>query len=173
MAGEATINGRQGVFFDSPMMRAMADRATIRSLSRCGAYVMTADKSSIRYTTKQAPAPAGQPPFARRSERFLRTTTNKKTGVEKTRAASPIKELIRFGYDPRSKSVVVGPEDFRNAATRGYKVPAALEEGATVTIRRRGKARRISIGRHPSVKPALKKVAPKFAGTFKGSIKRG
>lgn len=172
MAGEATIDGRRGVFFDSPLMRRLAGKATVRSLSRCGAFVATAQKTSVRYTTKQAPSPAGSPPLARRSERFTRKTTNKKTGVVTERATSPLRELTRFGYDPRTESVVVGPEDYRGAATRAHKVPETLEEGGTVVIRRRGEFRRVHVRRRPWAVPALKKTAPKFPGTFKGSIRR-
>lgn len=171
MAGEASINGKQGVFFDSPLIRRLTDQGVIKPLGRCGAFVRTAAKSSIRYTTKQAPAAKGAPPLARRSERFLRTTRDRKTGVEKTRATSPLKELMRFAYDVRSKSMIVGPEDYRASAAK-YKVAAALEDGSNVTIRRRGEMRRVRINPHPYMKPALKKTAPKFAGTFKGSVKK-
>ena len=173
---DLVIGGQQAVFFSDQKIKSLADKGQRKSLSQCGAYTATTAKQSLRYVGKKnaaASAPAGRPPFARRSERFRRKTTNKKTGVSKDRATSPLKELIFFGFDPQRKSVVIGPIQFRGAARKSYLVPTALEKGASVQVRLGGRRVRARIAPHPFMAPALKKNLPKFKGTFKNSFWRG
>lgn len=177
---------RQTVFFDSPLLRRLTDQSTVKSLGRCGSYVWKVAKNSLKYQKVRAStrqegrvrrqgresAPAGSPPHVYASPRFQTEKVNRKTGVRSRKDGSPLRELMRFEYDILRRTMVVGPEDFRGSATKGYKVPRVQEEGGTVTIRRRGKPVRARIGKHAYMVPAMVKSAPKFPGAFKGSFKK-
>lgn len=115
-------------FFTSLEVMEAADRGTIAALSRMGAFVRRKQKSLIRYR-KKASAP-GQPPSAHRSKGFTRQV--KRKGVTKSQQSSPLRELIFFGYDTRSRSVVSGPAKFDRS--RGGSIPETLEEGGEATI---------------------------------------
>ena len=168
-----TISGAKAGFFDSPKIIAKLEKGQRRALSRCGAYVRQTAKNSLKYKPVKSDAPAGSPPFVHRSERFTRTTVNKKTGASKTRPTSPLKELLFFSYDEASKSVVIGPAIFRQASRKNYLVPSVLEMGGTVPAKQRGN--RIvptQIAPHPYMNPALRKELPKFSQTFANIVKR-
>jgi hypothetical protein len=177
MAGVLDIRGVKQFFFDKELVLNAVDKAARRSLSRGGSYIRTTAKQSLRYKPVKADSPSGQPPFVHRSERFTRTVTNKKTGVTKTRATSPLKELVFFAYDPQRKSVVTGPAVFQQSKTKKYRVPGVLEEGGSVTVRRKGRAvfysRRIKIAPHPYMRPALAKNLPKIVKGFRASVNTG
>ena len=114
----------KGSFFDSAKVKKSLDAGTRKALSKCGAYVRTKSKSSLRYR-KKASGP-GQPPSVHRDGSFTRE--NKKTGVR--RAVSPLKELIFFAWDARTRSVAVGPVAF----ARKSGTPRVLEQGGAVRI---------------------------------------
>lgn len=80
------MSAAKGMFFDSPKVLRAADRATRRVLSRFGAFVRRAAKSSIR-KRKRVSAP-GQPPSSH---------------------TDLLKKFIWFGYDANHQSVVIGP----------------------------------------------------------------
>jgi hypothetical protein len=119
-------------FFDAAEIQAAADKGTIKALSKQGAFVRRKQKSLVRYR-KKVSLP-GEPPSAHRSERFTRTKTNKK-GETKTQSQSPFRELIFFGYDAATKSVVEGPAAFLKAKATGKTTPEVLEEGGQVVLR--------------------------------------
>lgn len=182
-----------GAFFDSAKVKASLDAGTRKALSKCGAFVRTKSKTSLRYR-KKASAP-GQPPSVHRAGSFTRE--NKKTGVR--RATSPLKELIYFAWDSRTKSVTVGPIPFARTGT-----PARLEHGGAArvvkldplpaTTRRAGKAQaanyrrlvqegRIAVpprGRkvlsipfaaRPFMHPAMVSQVGKFPEAFRGVVR--
>jgi hypothetical protein len=158
-----TIRGTEASFFDSEKVIRAVEKGTRRSLSRCGAFVRTTAKSSIRYG--EASAKPGEPPKGKRGS-FTRSTTNRKTGVTITRAVSPLKELIFFAFDTVGMTVVVGPMDYRNKKKRSYKVPSVLETGGTVHDRTpRGLQTKRYPG-HPFMAPALTKTQGKFPQLF-------
>jgi hypothetical protein len=67
----------------------------------------------------------------------MRTKTNRKTGVTKQQAASPLRDLIFFAYSPESQSVIVGPALFggsRQTRSGAQTIPEALEHGGTSTV---------------------------------------
>ena len=171
-----TIRGQQGAFFDANLVTSATDKATKKALSKAGAFVRTTAKSSLRYANKSAMP--GQPPKVHRggSMGYQRTTTNKKTGVSKTRSVSPLKELLFFAYVESSKSVVIGPMDFPGAAKRAYKVTTVLEMGGSVVQLRGGDGRKRTVTAtykgNPFMKPALAKESPKFAGLFENSVRK-
>jgi hypothetical protein len=159
-------------------------------LSKFGAYVRTAAKSSIR-KRKRASAP-GSPPSSH-------------TGL--------LKRFIYFGYDTAARSVVIGPvplnqvsftEDMR--PVRGT-VPESLEYGGTAYVleewtgarwvrrdlRRKGavsdvgalresgksnvfnmrpiRKRRVTVAARPFMQPALTKELPKLPAMWANSVK--
>lgn len=81
------------MFFDSPAVMSATDRATRKVLSRFGAFVRQAAKSSIR-TRKRISNP-GDPPSSH---------------------VGTLKRLIYFGYDQSRQSVVIGPVQFNGRA---------------------------------------------------------
>ncbi len=165
---DVTIKGVSASFFDSEKVLTAAKKGTIRSLSRCGAFVRTEEKSSIKYANKSAPA--GQPPKAHRGR--MTRTSKKKDGSTTTRQVSPLKELIYFAYDERSESVVVGPADFRNRARRSYRVPTILEQGGTVHRRTpRGQPQSVTYRGNPFAGPALRRVQGKFPDMFRDLLR--
>ncbi len=166
------FSGFKNNFFDSASVLNKLGSAKRKALSRQGAFVRRRAKSSIRYrlTTSEP----GSPPSAHRSGRFTRTKKNKKTGVEKKQASSPLRELIYFAYDASRDNVVVGPELFRNSVAGGGLVPKALEKGGTVDVGKlafhKQRRRTIYLRPRPFMGPAELAERPKFAAQFKGMI---
>ncbi len=167
MALDVTIRGVSVSFFDSEKVLRAAQKGTIRALSKCGAFVRTDAKSSIRYSDKSA-AP-GQPPKAKR--KGMTRTSRKKDGTSVTRSVSPLKELIFFAFDAATGSVVVGPADFRNRKTKAYRVPTVLEQGGTVSERTPRGLQRQTYAGNPFMAPALRRVQSKFPQMFTGLLK--
>jgi hypothetical protein len=139
----------KGSFFDAPKVVRAVDKATRRVLSKFGAYVRTAAKSSIRKRKKASAA--GCPPSSH-------------TGL--------LKKFIFFGYDTATRSVVIGP--IRLNSTDGT-APAALEYGGMTRITTRRKGPRITVSAkivsRPFMHPALQKELPKLPATWADSIK--
>lgn len=167
MALEVTIRGVSASFFDSEKVIKAAQKGTIRSLSKCGAFVRTESKSSLKYAEKSASP--GQPPKVKRGR--LTRTTKKKDGTTTTRLVSPLKELIFFAYDEARQSVVVGPMDFRNRAKKNYRVPTVLEQGGTVTTRTPKAVRTAKFRGNPYMAPALRRVQGKFPDLFRDLLR--
>jgi hypothetical protein len=158
------IQGIRATFFSAELEKRVAIGVT-KSLSKCGAFVRTASKSSLRYAKKSAGP--GSPPKVHRTNSFKRTSVNRKTGASITRQVSPLKDLIYFAFDPVRESVVVGPMEFKSRKNRSYKVPAILEGGGTVTgITPAGKTEQRKYRGNPFMKPALDKEMPKFQQQF-------
>lgn len=128
-ASEIGIRQFKALFFDKDAIGRAVGAATQANLSRQGAFIRRRMQSSIRYREKSSKP--GEPPSGHRASNFKRTTTNKKTGVSKTRETSPLKELIFFGYDPSTRSVVIGPAKF---GTGGGVVPRTLEKGGPAAV---------------------------------------
>jgi len=96
-------------FFDRQRVLDMADKATVKRLSRIGAYVMTAARQSLK--TRRGSSDPGTPPHSH-------------LGL--------VKRLLVFKYDPGSRSVVIGPELVdRPKFYGGMSVPFLLEKGGT------------------------------------------
>lgn len=161
------------LFFDRKEVIDAVGRARAAALSKAGAFVRTAARSSIR-KRKRASAP-GQPPSSH-------------VGL--------LKNFIFFSFDPIPKSVVVGPEKLNQRAFIGQNlivgtVPHVLEFGGTEGIREkrlsRGKwtamghrrprpgqktrVRRARYRARPFMNPALEREAPKFADLWANSVK--
>lgn len=141
-------------FFDSAAVMRSVDAASRRVLSKFGAYVRTAARSSIR-SRKKMSAP-GQPPSSH---------------------AGLLKRFLFFSYDPRTAGVVIGPE--RLNATIG-DAPHALEYGGPSRVTSAGRASRgrkktvvrtANIRPRPYMRPALAKELPKLPAMWAGSVK--
>ena len=137
------------MFFDTERVLRAADAANRRNLSKAGAFVRTAARSSIR-KRKKISAP-GQPPSSH-------------TGL--------LKRFIFFGYDAGSKTVVVGPMRLNQKIGAA---PEALEHGGQSVVvsggRRHRKRRRIRIQARPFMGPAMQKEAPKFPKLWANSVR--
>lgn len=134
--------GGKNWFFDRAEILGRMEKAAVRSMSKFGAFVRTRARSSIRRRKKVSEP--GQPPSAH---------------------AGQIK-LIYFAYDPGSRSVVVGPVEFK----RG-EAPPLLEFGGEREKRLQSGAVKVQHYRpRPFMGPALEAEAPKFADQFKGSL---
>ena len=133
------------MFFTSKAVLSATDRATRRVLSKFGAYVRRASKSSIR--KRKAISAPGKPPSSH-------------TGL--------LKRFILFGYDPTKRSVVIGPLRL----TRGARgdAPRALEEGGTSRMVRRGRKKRVKIKARPFMGPAMEKEKPKLPQMWRNSV---
>jgi len=137
------------MFFDCKAVRSAVDRTARRVLSRFGAFVRRAARSSIR-KRKRASAP-GEPPSSH-------------TGL--------LRRFIFFGYDAGKRSVVIGP------ARLNQKVgdaPHALEHGGMSTVveglRGKRRKRKIKIAARPYMGPAFEQEKPKLAAMWRDSVK--
>lgn len=135
------------VFFDRHVVMAAVDNAKRKVLSKAGAFIRTAAKTSIRKRKKSAPPES--PPHSHEGS---------------------LRRLILFGYDKAADSVVVGPVGFRQSTA-----PRVLERGGTTTVtrRRRGRRteRRVRIAARPYMNPALEKELPKLPELWRNSVK--
>ena len=136
-------------FFDRKAVRSAVDRTARRVLSRFGAFVRRAAKSSIR-KRKRTSAP-GEPPSSH-------------TGL--------LKRFIFFGYDRQRRSVVIGPQRLNQKVG---DAPAALEHGGMSTVveglRGKRKKRRVRIKPRPYMGPAFEQERPKLAAMWRDSVK--
>lgn len=175
-------------FFDADRVLKSMDRATHKVLSRGLAFIRTRSRTSIRY--RKDSAPPGKPPSAHKTG--SRIKTNRKTGVSKRQASSPLRDMIFFAYDRDTKSGVVGPVIFPSARRKG--TPERLEYGGSTTGKRRvpiaGIPERDSRGRfvplgvrtrlvdarlnyepRPFMHPALESEMPKIMENFRDSMR--
>ena len=134
------------LFFDTKAVRGKVDRTTRRVLSRFGAFVRRTARSSIRKRKKTSPS--GSPPSSH-------------TGL--------LKKFIFFGYEPRKRSVVIGPS--RLSKNGRGQAPQLLEYGGTGSVRRRGKRRRSRVRPRPFMGPAFEKEQPKLPAMWRDSVK--
>lgn len=137
------------VFFDRAAVVRAVDGARRKALSKAGAFIRTAARTSIR--RRRGSAPPGKPPHSHEGS---------------------LRKLILFGYDRASDSVVVGPVGFKKSVA-----PRVLEHGGRTTVvsRRGGRltSRKVRIAARPYMAPALEKERPKLPLLWRNSIKRG
>ncbi|MFI4860257.1 MAG: hypothetical protein ACIAXF_06200 [Phycisphaerales bacterium JB063] len=134
----------KSLFFDRPKVTSAVDKTTRRVLSRFGAFVRRGAKSSIR-KRKSVSAP-GSPPSSH-------------TGL--------LKRLIFFVFDPRRRSVVIGPVGFRKS-----EAPELLEYGGSTTVERRGKREQANYRARPFMGPAFDQEQPKLPQMWRDAIRR-
>ena len=136
-------------FFDRKAVRSAVDRTARRVLSRFGAFVRRAARSSIR-KRKRTSMP-GEPPSSH-------------TGL--------LRRFIFFGYDHQRRSVVIGPQRLNQKIG---EAPAALEYGGTSTVveglRGKRRKRRVRIKARPYMGPAFEQEKPKLPAMWRDSIR--
>lgn len=157
---------RRGFFRRREMEQGIL-QAQRQSLTRAGAYIRQTARASIR--------PAGKRPIKDRRRQGLRGYRDpaiSRPGSPPrlhTRAAQNLR-MIRFAWEPRRVSVIVGPVLFKMAG--GVRIPQVLERGGRSFVRdKRGRRRTIRIRRRPFMEPALRKELPNFPSLFSNSIR--
>ena len=133
------------MFFTSKAVLSATDRATRRVLSRFGAYVRRAAKSSIR--KRKSISQPGSPPSSH-------------TGL--------LKRFILFGYDPAKRSVVIGPVKLTHG-DRG-DAPSLLEYGGTAALKKDGKRKHARFGARPYMGPAFEAEKTKLPQMWRDSV---
>lgn len=132
-------------FFDRQAVLAKVDAATLRVLSKFGAFVRRTARSSIR--SRKTPSAPGSPPSSH-------------TGL--------LKRLIFFGYDPASRSVVIGPAPLRSTV----EAPPLLEYGGTARRKgRSGKQVTATYRPRPFMGPAFQQELKNLPPLWRDSIK--
>ena len=135
------------MFFDRHVVMAAVDNAKRKVLSKAGAFIRQAAKTSIR--KRKGTSKPGQPPFSHEGS---------------------LRKFIYFGYDRAADSVVVGPVGFKSSTA-----PAVLEHGGTIAVVRRGKRARVGvkIAARPYMWPAFEQERPKLPLLWQNSVRRG
>ena len=140
------------MFFDRHVVIAAVDNAKRKVLSKAGAFIRTAAKTSIR--KRKGSAPPGAPPHSHEGS---------------------LRRLILFGYDKPNDSVIVGPVGFKKS-----EAPSVLEYGGeTVVLRRVGgrggklTSQKVKIAPRPYMVPALEKERPKLPLLWRNSVRKG
>jgi hypothetical protein len=133
-------------FFDRQAVLSKVDAATRKVLSKFGAFVRRAAKSSIR--SRKKPSAPGQPPSSH-------------TGL--------LKRLIFFGYDPASRSVVIGPAPLRSTVG----APPLLEYGGFARRKGRdGKQVAATYAPRPFMGPAFQQEMKNLPPLWRDSIRQ-
>lgn len=136
-------------FFNSRKVIRKFDDATRRVFSRFGSFARITAKRSIRKVGKKGqPSRAGQPPKSRK-------------GL--------LKKFIFYSYDPRRKSVVIGPEKLGGKG-RG-KAPKTLEYGGQAIVGNKKRPQKTKISARPYMGPAFNKTKSKLPQMWANSIK--
>lgn len=135
-------------FFDIGSLASAAERGWAHAMKRVGATIRRTGQDTMPNRRYGKNAPVSLPgEFPQRH-----STTNNSL------------RNIQFDYDPRKKSVVVGPVRFKSDTAR------LIEFGGVVTKKRtekKKKARRMHYAARPFMKPSFEKEKPFIAGHFK------
>ena len=121
-------------------MKTAVDKTTRRALSRFGAFVRTTARRSIR--KKKTSSEPGKPPASH-------------TGL--------LKRFIFFGYQPQSKSVVIGPAKLN----KGSAAPSILEYGGKTKI----DGRKVNIKARPYMGSAFEKEKQNLPKIWQQSVR--
>lgn len=136
------------LFFDRQVVLQAVDKAKREVLSKAGAFIRTAARTSIR--KRNGTSRPGRPPYSH-------------TGL--------LRRFILFGYDRSSDSVVVGPVGFGRS-----RAPNVLEFGGVTERprwwrRRREQRRWVRVRARPFMGPALEKERDKLPALWAGSVR--
>lgn len=144
------IDVKFSMFFDRERVQRRVKDGTKSVLSKAGAYIRrTARKSMGNRGKRNKSARPGQAPRVH---------------------AGQLKDLLFFGYDERTNSVVIGPQLYGRSTNP--TVPHLLEFGGSVSrTDKHGRQRVYHYHAFPYMRPALEKEMPNFPGLFSGSIK--
>lgn len=182
-AGVAFKADKNQFFLDRDAVKKALGAKNTQILSRFGAFVMRTAKQSMRRRKK--PSPPGQPPSAHSKD-----------------AQHPygplLKQLMRYEFDPTTKSVVVGPKGRTNLSAPslqefgGTKIiktrvfteksgrratPAqadafrrGIASGRIVLAKRPTHQKSVHLPARPTTRPALIAELPKFPTLYAGQI---
>lgn len=135
------------LFFDRAAVAGAVVRAEHRVMNHAGALTRKIARQSLR-RRKRASAP-GQPPTSR-------------TGL--------LKNFTFYHYDRSRATVIVGPYKFGTRVP--YVVTETLEFGGRVSRRGRdGRRIEMRYAARPYMRPALDKVAPRFPGLWRDTVR--
>lgn len=135
------LKAAKGLFFDRRAVRNLIDDRTHKILSRYGYFVMKDARQSIR-RRKRVSKPDQSP--------------TDQTGV--------LKRTILFYYDPKERTVVIGP-----VGDASSTIPAALEYGGYTVNSNGGRKQRID-GR-PFMNPANERQRKKLPTLIANSVR--
>jgi hypothetical protein len=141
-------------FFDRQIVIDAVGRAGAKNLSKAGSFIQRSARSSLRRRKKVSPP--GEPPSVHTKDRVA-TLKN-----------------IWFVFEPRQRSVVVGPLKLNGSRLEGSNrstVPALHELGGFAVVTSRKQKRRAKYARRPFMGPAMERELPKFVGLWANSVK--
>lgn len=131
-------------FFDRQKVLNAEERMARKALSKVGAFIRRRARSSIR--KRKGISPPGSPPYSH---------------TDRLRSA------ILFAYDPRRRSVVIGPV----RAGKSGRGAAVLEGGGSQEVPGLRQGRRLNYRARPFMGPAMEAEKPKMAEQFRGMFK--
>jgi hypothetical protein len=141
-------------FFDRQIVIDAVGRAGAKNLSKAGSFIQRSARSSLRRRKKVSPP--GEPPSVHTQDRVA-TLKN-----------------IWFVFEPRQRSVVVGPLKLNGSRLEGSNrptVPALQELGGFAVVTNRKRKRRAKYAPRPFMGPAMERELPKFVGLWANSVK--
>lgn len=146
---ELSLKQLKPLFIDRRPIVSQADRFWRRAAMRVGGYMRRAARSQIR-----------------RRKRIS------KPGQGPTSWTGLLKQNIFFAYDPRRRTVVVGPVKLN----RGSNAPKLLEYGGPATLEREVEGRKVKVSAYyrprPFMKPAMEKTEQKLPSLLRQVAKR-
>lgn len=188
---KASVKKAKAGFFDRAAVIKAVDKATLKVLSKAGAFVRRDAKSSIKNARQKSAGELNEEEKATHKRRVKawkkdstkpkpkRPLASSKPGEPPRSVTGLLKKFLFFVYDAKKKTVVIGPAKLNSSSG----APSILEKGGTATITRSrfvtrgGKkklertTRRVAIKKRPYMNPALKKNKKKIAELYRDSIK--
>ena len=171
------LKSHRAKFLDSPHVMAQVGKAERRVLNRQGGMVRTYARNSMprkRYKKPHEMSPAEVEQFegavarakALGKPRPKRPVASSEPGEPPMRQTGALRKGIFYSFDPRTRSVVVGPE---RESRKDPKSPATLEFGGTSSIG----GRLVRIEARPYMGPAMESATqdPKFDQMWRNSVK--
>lgn len=165
------------LFFDRAAVTDAVDKASVSVLSKFGAFVRRAARSSIKKARQMPLSELSDEQRAAYKRRLAIATKQGKPRPKRPLAASKpgqpprsrlgfLRDFIFFGYDADAHSVVIGPARLNGRA--GPQALEALEEGGASTT---PQGKRVQIEARPFMGPALAKEEPKLPAMWANSVK--
>jgi len=162
-------------FLDRKKVMRRIDAQKIKALTKQGAFVRTAARSSIRkarmkkvgeMSTDERETYERRVVAAKRAGRPKpkRPKASSKPGEPPRSQVGTLRRFLFYGYDSRSEAVVVGPA---KTTADDQDAPSTLEFGGTAEVG----GRRQRIAPRPYMGPALTQVEPQFAALWRNSVK--
>lgn len=115
-AGKSALGGLKSGYFNRKAVIAAIDAAERVALTRAGAYVRKVARNSMK--KRKVPSAPGTPPSSREGD------------PERGPRAGFLRKSIEFAYEPRDRSVIIGPIGLFDSA-----VPRTHEFGGTLSFR--------------------------------------